>query len=92
MSSLESTSQHVARRLELITNWLALIALLGIGIVWGPSVDDGAGTPDAPGASLQARAQAPPARRSSSDRPQQGAAAPPRLRTALSAAAITAGR
>lgn len=34
MSSLETSGQHVARRLELITNWLALIALLAIGIVW----------------------------------------------------------
>ena len=34
MSTLESTAQHVARRLELITNWLALLALLAIGIVW----------------------------------------------------------
>jgi hypothetical protein len=34
MSSLETTAQHLARRLELITNWLALLALLAIGIVW----------------------------------------------------------
>jgi hypothetical protein len=34
MSSPETTAQHLERRLELIINWLALLALLAIGIVW----------------------------------------------------------
>jgi hypothetical protein len=79
MSSLESTSQHVARRLELITNWLALIALLGIGIVWGPSADDGPAMPDSRGASLHARAQAPQPPDSPSDPSHQARSPPVRI-------------
>lgn len=71
MSSLESTEQHVARRLELITNWLALLALLGIGIVWVPASDDHARTPAAPRVSQHARVDAPPAAPSAPKRPHQ---------------------
>jgi hypothetical protein len=79
MSSLESTAQHLARRLELITNWLALIALLGIGIVWGPSAGESTGTPDSAGPSLQARAQVSPQEmRSRSDRRHQAQSPPAR--------------
>jgi len=68
MSSLESTEQHLARRLELITNWLALLALLGIGIVWIPA-DDHAGTPASAGVSQHARMYAPQAAPPASNRP-----------------------
>jgi hypothetical protein len=70
MSSLESTEQHVARRLELITNWLALLALLGSGIVWMPG-DERAGTPASSGATQHARVYAPQAEPPPSNQPQQ---------------------
>jgi hypothetical protein len=60
MSSPESCAQHVARRLELITNWLALLALLGIGVVWVPADDHGVGAPASSGAALYARASVRP--------------------------------
>ena len=78
MSSLETTAQHVARRLELLTNWLALLALLAIGIIWGPSPDEGAGTLARPVVSLHAAAEAPRPTRSSSARPHQAQSPPAR--------------
>ena len=87
MSFPETTAQHVARRLELITNWLALFALLGIGVLWGPSAEDRAAAPAAPAAALRARAQAPRATHSC-PHPAAGPVAPA---DHASAAAISAG-